>query len=81
MYYVEVDVGKWKCRAAIMDQEGIIVEEFTFKNDIHDIKNVAKRLSPEDKVVMKSTSSVWMSVALRPAPTRLGFTPLVGPSP
>jgi transposase len=58
MYYVGVDVGKWKRRAAIMDHEGNIVEEFTFKNDMNGIKNLTKRLSPEDKVVMESTSSV-----------------------
>ncbi|MGA2309444.1 MAG: hypothetical protein ABSG57_07850 [Candidatus Bathyarchaeia archaeon] len=33
MVYVGVDVGKSKCRAAMMSQEGKITEEFDFKND------------------------------------------------
>jgi len=31
--YVGVDVGKAKCRAALMDQKGVIEKEFFFENN------------------------------------------------
>jgi activator of 2-hydroxyglutaryl-CoA dehydratase len=31
MKYVGVDIGKWKCRAAIMSPEGVLIEEFIFE--------------------------------------------------
>jgi transposase len=62
MRYVGVDIGKWKCRAAVMNPEGIIVEEFTFNNDMDGIMNLAMRLTSEDRVVMESTGSVWSTL-------------------
>jgi len=59
MKYVGVDIGKWKCRAALMDPDGSIIEEFTFPNDAEGIHDLASRLTPEDRVVMESTGSVW----------------------
>jgi transposase len=59
MRYVGVDIGKWKCRAAVMDPEGSIIEEFTFPNDAEGIHDLASRLTTEDRVVMESTGSVW----------------------
>ena len=59
MKYVGVDIGKWKCRAALMDPEGTIIEEFTFPNDAEGIPDLASRLTTEDRVVMESTGSVW----------------------
>ena len=59
MKYVGVDIGKWKCRAALMDPEGSIIEEFTFLNNAEGILDLASRLTPEDRVVMESTGSVW----------------------
>lgn len=32
MRFVGIDIGKAKCRVAIMDRGGIILEEFTFTN-------------------------------------------------
>ena len=58
MRYVGVDIGKWKCQAAFMDQEGTILEEFTFRNDAEGIMSLASRLTPMDRVVMESTGSV-----------------------
>ncbi len=31
--YIGVDIGKKKCRAAVMDGEGELVDEFSFSND------------------------------------------------
>ena len=59
MRYVGVEIGKWKCRAALMDPEGSIIEEFTFPNDAEGIHDLASRLTREDRVVMESTGSVW----------------------
>jgi activator of 2-hydroxyglutaryl-CoA dehydratase len=33
MKYVGVDIGKWKCRAAVMNPEGVLIDEFSFNND------------------------------------------------
>jgi len=60
--YVGIDIGKWKCGAAIMDPEGVIVDEFAFTNDTQGIENLASRLTPEDRVVMESTGSVWSTL-------------------
>jgi len=62
MRYVGVDIGKWRCRAAIMDSEGGIVNEFTFPNDAEGILSLASRLTTEDRVVMESTGSVWSNL-------------------
>ena len=62
MRYVGIDVGKQKCRAAIMDHEGFIVDEFTFPNDYEGIQGMASRLTMDDKVVMESTGSVWTNI-------------------
>ena len=43
--YVGIDIGKWKCRAAVMDPEGSIIEEFTFPNDAEGIHDLASRLT------------------------------------
>lgn len=50
-----VDIGKMKCRAAIMDQGGSILDEFTFMNNREGIENLASRLSIDDRVVMEPT--------------------------
>ena len=59
MRYVGVDIGKWKCRAAVMNPEGVLIDEFTFNNDHQGIEDLASRLTTEDRVVMESTGSVW----------------------
>lgn len=59
MKYIGVDIGKWKCRAAVMNPEGVLIDEFTFNNDHQGIEDLASRLTPEDRVVMESTGSVW----------------------
>jgi len=33
MRYVGVDVSKRKCRAAFIDEDGEVVDEFSFRND------------------------------------------------
>lgn len=57
-----IDVGKAKCRVALMDQGGFIVDEFTFQNNREGIDRLASRLTMEDRVVMESTGSVWTNL-------------------
>ena len=60
--YVGIDIGKWKCRAAIMNPDGVVVDEFTFPNDGEGILSLASRFTTEDRGVMESTGSVWSSL-------------------
>jgi transposase len=57
-----LDIGKWKCRTAIMNQEGTILEEFTFANNHEGIDGLASKLTLDDQVVMESTGSVWTNL-------------------
>ena len=45
MMYVGVDVGKSKCRAAMMNQEGKITKEFSFSNDSEGISWLSSMLT------------------------------------
>jgi len=60
--YVGVDVGKSKCRAAMMNQEGKITTEFSFKNDSEGISRLASMLTMDDRVVMESTGAYWLNL-------------------
>jgi transposase len=60
--FVGIDIGKAKCRAAIMDQGGNILDEFTFMNNHEGIEGLVSRLSMDDRVVMESTGSVWANL-------------------
>jgi len=60
--YVGIDIGKQRCRAAVMDENGFLVEEFSFRNNSGGIEGLASKLSVDDRVVMESTGSVWMNL-------------------
>ncbi|MDR0460784.1 MAG: transposase [Nitrososphaerota archaeon] len=60
--YVGVDVGKTRCRAAIMNQKGIIEREFFFENNTQGIQHLTSLLTCEDKVVMESTANLWLTL-------------------
>jgi transposase len=62
MMYVGVDVGKSKCRAALMSQEGKITREFDFTNNSEGISRLASMLSVDDRVVMESTGAYWLNL-------------------
>jgi transposase len=62
MMYVGVDVGKSRCRAAMMSREGVIVDEFTFNNDQDGISHLASMLTMDDRVVMESTGAYWLNL-------------------
>ncbi|MDG7045847.1 MAG: transposase [Nitrososphaerota archaeon] len=60
--YVGIDVGKDKCRAAIMDHEGHITDEFDFSNDHEGIAHLCSVLTMDDRAVMESTGPYWLNI-------------------
>jgi transposase len=60
--YVGVDVSKRKCRAAVVDEEGVLVDEFSFANDFSGIESFVSGLSGGDRVVMESTGNLWVNL-------------------
>jgi transposase len=60
--YVGVDVGKAKCRAALMDQKRNIESEFFFENSKSGIEHLMSVLTCEDRVVMESTGNLWLNI-------------------
>lgn len=60
--YVGVDVGKNKCRTAMMNQEGKITTEFSFSNNQEGISRLASMLTMDDRVVMESTGAYWLEL-------------------
>jgi transposase len=60
--YVGVDVGKARCRAALMNQSGRIENEFFFENSKSGIEHLTSLLTCEDRVVMESTGNLWLSI-------------------
>jgi transposase len=62
MRYVGIDVGKSRCRAALMDQKGDIVDEFFFENNCQGIEQLTSVLNEEDSVVMESTGNLWLNI-------------------
>ncbi|MEM3602051.1 MAG: transposase, partial [Candidatus Bathyarchaeia archaeon] len=59
MRYVGVDISKRKCMVAVVDGDGVLVDEFSFSNDVEGIKRFVSRLSEGDCVVMESTGNLW----------------------
>ena len=62
MRYVGIDVGKARCRAALMNQKGDMESEFFFENNSRGISNLVSALTSEDKVVMESTGNLWLNL-------------------
>ena len=60
--YVGVDVGKDKCRAALMNQKGTIEQKFFFENNHKGIQHLTSMLTYEDQVVMESTGNLWLNI-------------------
>ena len=60
--YIGIDVGKTKCRAAIVNEQGCVENEFFFENNRKGITELTQALMAEDKVVMESTGNLWLSI-------------------
>jgi transposase len=71
MNYLGIDVGKRKCRAAIKDDKGKILDEFFFGNDTNGIDNLLYRIQANKtshtittttQAVLESTGNMWMRI-------------------
>jgi transposase len=62
MRYVGIDVGKARCRAALMNQKGAIESEFFFENNTRGISNLVSVLTGKDQVVMEFTGNLWLNI-------------------
>ncbi|MDN5847313.1 MAG: IS110 family transposase [Candidatus Nitrosocosmicus sp.] len=66
MNHLGIDVGKRKCRAALKDDKGMIVNEFFFGNDTNGISNLLSRVKTNSttaiQAVLKSTGNMWMRI-------------------
>ena len=64
MNHLGIDVGKRKCRAALKDDKGKILDEFFFGNDGKGIHNLLSRIQSHGKcvAVLESTGNMWMKI-------------------
>jgi transposase len=62
MNNIGIDVGKRKCRAAIKDESGKVLEEFFFSNDQDGIATLIKNAYSHGKctAVVESTANMWI---------------------
>jgi transposase len=60
--YVGIDVGKAKCRVAVVNQKGDVEDEFFFENSNKGISELEAMLKVEDRVVMESTGNLWLNI-------------------
>ena len=71
--HLGIDVGKRKCRAALKDDRGKILDEFFFGNDVNGISNLLSRVKTNEKrsttntvattqAVLESTGNMWMRI-------------------
>jgi transposase len=60
--YVGVDIGKGKCRAAFVGEDGVLINEFGFVNEFSGIECFVREFSEGDCVVMESTGNLWFNL-------------------
>ena len=63
MKYVGIDVHKKMCQAAILDEEGELLDEIRFRNDAEGIEDFAMKLTTfrdDVKTVVESTGNLWI---------------------
>jgi transposase len=60
--YVGIDVGKTICRAAFINQKGIVEREIFFENTHKGIEHLTSLLTIDDQVVMESTANLWLTL-------------------
>ena len=57
MNYLGIDVGKRKCRAALKDDKGNILDEFFFGNDANGISNLLSRVKANGIDITTTTTT------------------------
>jgi transposase len=63
--YVGIDVHKKMCQAAILDEDGSLLDEIRFANTPEEIEEFAGKLSTfhdEVKAVVESTGNLWIQI-------------------
>ena len=66
MNHLGIDVGKRKCRVALKDDRGKIIDEFFFSNNSVGILELIKRIqnhgTKKCNAVLESTGNMWMRI-------------------
>ena len=65
MKYVGIDVHKKMCQAAIIDDEGELLDQIRFLNEKEEIKDFAMKLTTfkdDVKAVVESTGNLWIQI-------------------
>jgi hypothetical protein len=64
MNHLGIVVGKRKCRPALKDERGMILDEFFFDDDGNEIHNLLSRIQSHGKcvAVLESTGNMWMRI-------------------
>lgn len=66
MNHLGIDVGKRKCRAALKDDAGKILNEFFFGNDKQGIQDLLSKIPSKEigatHAVLESTGNMWMRI-------------------
>ena len=65
MKYVGIDVHKKMCQAAVLDDEGELLDQIRFLNKKEDIKDFAMKLltfRDDVKAVVESTGNLWIQI-------------------
>jgi transposase len=66
MNHLGIDVGKRKCRAALKDDKGKILDEFFFGNDKQGIQDLLSKVPSKEisatHAVLESTGNMWMRI-------------------
>jgi transposase len=63
--YVGIDVHKKMCQAAVLDEEGELLDQIRFLNEKEDIKEFALKLTTfrdDVKAVVESTGNLWIQI-------------------
>ena len=66
MKYVAIDVHKKMCQAAVLDDEGELLDQIRFANRKEDIKDFAFKLltfRDDVKAVVESTGNLWIQIS------------------
>jgi transposase len=62
MRHIGIDVGKSRCQACIMDEDGGILDEFPFTNDAEGIHRLLELADTGSKAVVESTGNMWLRI-------------------
>ena len=65
MNHLGIDVGKRKCRAALKDDKGRMLDEFFFSSDGNGIRNLLSRIQSHGKCSTKDSRihrNMWMRI-------------------